>query len=198
MITKRDSPDLENEDNTPKFNLKKIKTSNEKLVSDFKQYKEDTFNFNHPEKMFVSSEANPLIPFFALTDTMNKLENSSGSGIKNKKKKLILGLFNLILNYEPESLGKFLMVLHCRVFPEYKDKDYGIGNSFIYQLISTVSKKKVATLKKEMKKVGDLGTLVAKYFPKQGPTMSSSFSKMTFKYWFEQMQALSEISNFFF
>ena len=199
MITKRDSIDTEKPIETTSTNLKRVKksipTKNKSTTPKFKNYTQGSLNFKNPESIFLNSESDNLIPFFAITDTMNQLEKSSGSGVKLKKKKLILELFNLALKYEPLSLGKLFMVFHCRVFPEYNDKDYGIGNSFLYKLISGVSGKKETTLKKEMKKVGDLGTLVSKYFPKTSSGMESTFSKMTFKFWFEQIQALSDISK---
>ena len=135
------------------------------------------------------------LPLFAITDTMSALENSSGSGVKATKTRLLRQLFDLALDVEPMELAHVFMVFSCKVFPDYANRDFGIGNSMIYQLLSKISKQSESKLKKEMKKVGDLGTLGGSFRNSNPKTKDEGFSKLTFGHWFSQIRELSGISR---
>lgn len=190
-----------------KQNLKRTKTPSESsddsvgpsLLSgaEFKLYRRDSLNLatDRLESVFLDSESDGLVPLFAVTETMHSLENSSGAGVKNKKLKLIVQLFDFAREFEPMSLAWIYMVFSCKVFPDYDNRDFGIGNSLVYQFISALSKKSETTLKKEMKKVGDLGTLASNYVSTSSSAPSENSLKLTFGYWFSKIRELTGISS---
>lgn len=204
MLSKRNEVSSEKSPESP--NLKKTKTpsqkSNDSLgpsllsTAEFKLYRHGSLKLakNRLESVFLENESNGQIPLFVVTDTMNYLENLSGAGVKSKKLKLIVELFNFALDHEPTSLAWVYMIFSCKVFPDYDNRDFGIGNSFLYKFISSISKKSETSLKKEMKKVGDLGSLAANYISTSTPAKNENALKVTFGYWFSKVRELTGIS----
>jgi hypothetical protein len=204
MISKRSKMDNIEKKTSNNKNLKRIKPSDPTInyiipeASGYKAYPSVNFDFKNPKPFLESKKGTPqCIPLFAITNTMHALESSSGSGTKHMKLKYLLQLFDLALLHEPLQLAGIYMVFSCKVFPDYANQDFGIGNSLIYQFLSQASKKSQTLLKSEMKKVGDLGTLGGKYINSDSTDEDKKFSKITFEYWLQQIKELTQVRKCF-
>lgn len=215
MLNKRSSPC----DSLEKPNLKKIKTeidtnntkeNNVELKIDLtpsigtQNKSSDRIDYGFNE-YFSVSEANPTLlnqiknkpfPFFIITDILDELEFTSGTGKQKSKISLIKEIFILVLKSQPEILGNLFLFFHSKLFPGYKNRKFDIGKAFLIDLAGKVTKKPEKELKKKIKTSGSVANAVYDILTSlKNNTIEDSNSRISFDHWRSEMISLTSISK---
>lgn len=215
MLNKRSSPS----ESLEKPNLKRIKTDimeqnteennvelkidiTPSIPTEFKSDQRNDYGFN---EYFTVSESNPALldelknkpfPFFIVTDILDELEFTSGTGKQKSKISLIKEIFILVLKSQPEILGNLFLFFHSKLFPGYKNRKFDIGKSFLIELAQRITKKPEKALKKKIKTSGSVANAVFDILTAlDNNKIGESNSRISFDHWRSQMISLTFISK---
>lgn len=106
-------------------------------------------------------ERHQHIPFSLIAHACQMIEECKGEKSQDTVKEILGNVFRTAICLKPSELIPCFYFFICRLGPEYEGIETGVGNEIIVNAVTQACGKSKASIREDVKKTGDLGTVAA-------------------------------------